>query len=162
MILQIVAFRRSTASGRNLVTNVCVGAGILFASVLVCGCHDRTGDFKPSAAVAQNALVRALEDWKAGNPAGEIAGSKPLIYVTDVNRNPKQSLDQFKILGEKSGKSGRTYAVELSLKHPDQQLKTEYLVVGIDPLWVYRREDFELLMHWDHHMPDLPRESSQP
>jgi hypothetical protein len=143
-------------------TSVAIGAVIVFASLSVCGCRDRTGDFKPSATTAQNALERALKDWKEGNPAGEIAGSKPLIYVTDVNRNPKQSLDQFKILGEKQGRSGRTYAVELSLKHPDQQLKTEYIVVGIDPLWVYRREDFELLMHWDHHMPDIQLDSSQP
>jgi hypothetical protein len=148
--------------GSSLRTRNWVNVMILVACVLICGCHDRTGDFKPSNAMAENALVRALEDWKAGKPAGEVAGSKPLIYVTDVNRNPKQSLDHFKILGEKPSRSGRTYAVELSLKHPDQQLKTEYIVVGIDPLWVYRREDFELLMHWDHHMPELPPETKKP
>ena len=131
------------------------------ASVLVCGCHDRTDDFKPRTELAEIALVRALEYWKSGKPAGEIPGSKPLIHVTDSNRNPKQALDEFKILGVTHGRSGRTYAVELSLKHPDENLKTEYIVVGIDPLWVFRREDFELLMHWDHRMPKLPAETEQ-
>ncbi len=131
-------------------------------SVLVCGCHDHADDFKPTIKLAENALVRALEDWKSGNPAGKIAGSEPAIHVTDTNRNPKQALEKFKILGEKPGQSGRTFAVELSLKHPNEQLKTEYVVVGIDPLWVFRREDFELLMHWDHHMPDLKTETAKP
>ena len=130
----------------------------VLASVLACGCHDRTADFKPGKEVAETALNLALEDWTAGKPVGEIAGSKPLIFITDTNRNPKQTLEGFKILGETPGRSGRTYAVELSLKRPDEKLKTEYIVVGIDPLWVFRREDFELLMHWDHRMPKLPPE----
>lgn len=130
-------------------------------SVLVSGCHDRADDFKPTTKLAENALVRALEDWKSGNPAGKTAGSEPAIHVTDTNRNPKQALDKFKILGEKLGQSGRTFVVELSLKHPNEQLKTEYIVVGIDPLWVFRREDFELLMHWDHHMPDPTTETAK-
>jgi hypothetical protein len=130
--------------------------------VLVCGCRNRADDFKPAKELAENALLRALEDWKSGKPAGEIVGTKPLVHVTDTNRNPKQTLDQFKILGEKPGRSGRTFAVELSLKHPDQRLKTEYIVVGMDPLWVFRREDFELLMHWDHRMPDQQTEAGQP
>ena len=133
-----------------------------FVSVLVSGCHDRADDFKPTTQLAENALVRALEDWKSGNPAGKIAGSEPAIHVTDTNRTPKQALDKFKILGEKPGQSGRTFVVELSLKHPNEQLKTEYIVVGIDPLWVFRREDFELLMHWDHYMPDPTTETAKP
>ena len=133
-----------------------------FASVLVCGCHDRADDFKPTTKLAENALIRALEEWKLGSPAGKITGSEPAIHVTDTNRNPKQALDKFKILGEKTGQSGRTFVVELFLKHPNEQLKTEYIVVGIDPLWVFRREDFELLMHWDHHMPDPTKETAKP
>ena len=110
--------------------------------------------------LGKNALSRALEEWRAGKPAGEIASTKPVIHITDNNRNPKQSLEEFKILGETPGRSGRTYAVELSLKHPDEHIKTEYIVVGIDPLWVFRREDFELLMHWDHRMPKLSKETN--
>ncbi len=133
---------------------------ICIVSISVYGCHDRTADFKPSNDLAEIALSRALEEWKAGKLAGEIAGTKPVIHVTDNNRNPKQSLEEFKILGETPGRSGRTYAVELSLKHPDEQIKTEYIVVGIDPLWVFRREDFELLMHWDHRMSKPAKETN--
>ncbi len=130
--------------------------------LLISGCHDREADFKPSPELSKTALVRVLEDWQLGNPARNIDGASPAIHVTDSSRNPKQALEKFKILGEKPSRSGRTFAVELSLKHPDQQLKTEYIVVGIDPLLVFRREDFELLMHWDHRMPDLPAEAAKP
>ena len=68
-------------------------------------------------------------------------------------RKPGQRLDQFKILGETPGQSGRTIAVKLELANPTENVKTEYIVVGIDPLWVFRREDFEMFIHWEHDMP---------
>ncbi len=151
--IQLLRFREIKCP--TLIAAICC-----IVSVSVVGCHDRAADFKPSNELGKNALSRALEEWRAGKPAGEIAGTKPVIHITDNNRNPKQSLEEFKILGETPGQSGRTYAVELSLKHPDEQIKTEYIVVGIDPLWVFRREDFELLMHWDHRMPKPSKETN--
>ena len=118
------------------------------------GCHDRTQDFVPPSQTAQSALTRALETWQAGGTAGDVAGSKPAIYVTDTNRKAAQKLVQFRILGETHGLSGRTYAVDLQFESPPEHLKVEYIVVGIDPIWVFRREDYELLMHWDHHMSE--------
>jgi hypothetical protein len=118
------------------------------------GCYRSTPNFVPSKDIAQTALTRALETWREGGVAGEIADSKPMIFVTDSNRKEAQRLVDFKILGETPGLSGRTYAVELELASPAERLKAEYIVVGIDPLWVFRREDYELLMHWDHHMSE--------
>ncbi len=103
-----------------------------------------------------------MEAWQAGQSAGEIAGSKPAIHVTDNHRNRARELKEFKILGETPGRAGRTYAVELILGYPDEKTKTEYIVVGIDPLWVFRREDYELLMHWDHRMPPVTKETAIP
>ena len=132
---------------------------IVFVSIILLvdgGCADPSAKFIPSPKRAEDALSQAMEAWKAGKPAGEIVGTKPEIYVTDNHRHRKRELGSFKILGETPGRSGRTYAVELVLKQPDEKVKTEYTVVGIDPLWIFRREDFELLMHWDHRMTDEP------
>ena len=137
----------------------CMFVGL--ATLAVLGCRDRTADFTPSPSIAESALRRTLEAWQAGHTGGEIAGSKPLIHVTDAERKPSQSLTNFKILGQTQMRSGRTYAVELALENPKETIKTEYVIVGIDPLWVFRREDYELLMHWDHRMPELPVESDQ-
>jgi hypothetical protein len=52
---------------------------------------------------------------------------------------------------DQGGTHGRT--------HPAEAQKVRYLVHGIDPLYVYRQEDFDLLNHWDHMM--LGKEASQ-
>jgi hypothetical protein len=120
----------------------------------VAGCGGKARSFTPSEAVAENAVRRTLEAWKAGLPTGPLPDSKPVIHVTDEGRKPGQVLEDYTILGETRGTAGRSFAVTLNLAHPREEVKTKYLVVGIDPLWVFRQEDYELLMHWDHHMPD--------
>ncbi len=131
--------------------------GILFALLWILpGCADKTRSYTPSLSTAEQALKQGLEAWQAGQPAGEIAGSQPLIQVVDVGRKPGQTLSGYRILGETRGPSGRTFAVVLKLANPEEELKTQYIVVGIDPLWVFRQSDYELLSHWDHHMPPAP------
>lgn len=126
------------------------------------GCHDRTSDFTPPPKLAEAALTKALAAWQAGQPAGEIPDCKPAVHVTDNHKQRQRVLGKYRILGETVARSGRTYAVELTLKSPEEKVKAEYIVVGIDPLWVFRREDYELLMHWDHRMPTLPQETEKP
>jgi hypothetical protein len=137
-------------------TGLVVGLAILAPP----GCRRRVADFTPAPAAAESALRRTFEAWKAGHAGGEIPGTKPLIHVTDAQRKPKQTLQRFTILGETRTRPGRTYAVELVLENPAETVRTEYVVVGIDPLWIFRREDYDLLMHWDHHMPEIAAENA--
>ena len=127
---------------------------LLLLSISSNGCYQATPNFVPTKEIAHMALSRALKTWRVGGPAGEIVDSKPMIFVTDSSRKEAQKLIDFRILGETPGLSGRTYAVELELAYPSERLKAEYIVVGIDPMWIFRREDYELLMHWDHHMSE--------
>ena len=117
------------------------------------GCGTKTPTYTPSLETAEDAVRRGLDRWKAGEPPGEVPGTRPLIHVTDGGRKPSQRLEGYQILGETRGASGRTIAVTLHLENPAEELKARYIVLGIDPLLVFRQEDFELLMHWDHHMP---------
>jgi hypothetical protein len=136
-------------------------AALMLVSV---GCKgDKTPDYTPSADDAESALRRSLDAWKDGLPAGEIAGTTPLIFVTDASRKEGQVLSDYRILGETKGPSGRTFVVVLNLSNPDEEQRTQYIVVGIDPLWVFRQEDYELLTHWDHLMPtDESKSQSEP
>lgn len=122
--------------------------------------QDTTRNYIPAAAVSEDAIRRTLETWKAGLPTGPIPETKPVIHVTDTGRKPGQILEAYTILGESRGTAGRSYAVTLNLANPAEVVKTKYLVVGIDPLWVFRQEDYELLMHWDHHMPETDSTAS--
>jgi hypothetical protein len=72
----------------------------------------------------------------------------------DQHRRPGQTLENFTILGEVSGDGGRWFEVELHLDEPPQKVQVRYVVVGIDPLWIFRQVDYEMLSHWDHPMPD--------
>lgn len=134
--------------------------GVFLVSVclsgLASGCGVSGGDhqrFVPAPETARATITTALEAWRRGDPVGEIAGTKPLIFVTDAHRRSGQKLEQFEILGEVSGATQRTYLVKVRFSNPEAEEKIRYAVLGIDPLWVYRHEDLELLAHWDHAMP---------
>lgn len=125
---------------------------IVLSVAILSGCEQKAPNYTPSTASATDAVRRALDAWKAGQPPGDLPGT-PALFVTDAGRRPDQKLQSYEVLGESQGPTGRTIAVVLHLTNPDQELRTRYLVVGIDPLWVFRQEDYELLMHWDHYMP---------
>lgn len=135
-------------------------AAVVWLTVLHTGCGDRSQKFIPNSQEAERALETALDAWKAGHPAGAITGTSPLVHVTDASRKAKQTLQDYRILGEVHSHHGRRYVVELELTDPAEKVKAEYIIVGIDPLWVFRREDYELLMHWDHHMPETSTAST--
>jgi hypothetical protein len=117
------------------------------------GCGDRSARYTPSAATADAAVRSALDAWQQGQPPGAVPDTQPAVQMIDAGRKPGQTLSSYRILGETRGPSGRTFAVVLRLASPEEEIKTQYIVVGIDPLWVFRQEDYGLLAHWDHHMP---------
>lgn len=119
--------------------------------------HDR---YVPAPEQARASITTALEAWQRSEPVGEIKGTKPMIFVTDAHRRDGQKLEQFEILGEVPGATQRTYLVKVTFSNPAAEEKIRYAVLGIDPLWVYRHEDLELLAHWDHAMPAAKTEET--
>ena len=129
---------------------------ILFSLLLVAtGCeHQRSAsEFIPASDECRDALTTALDAWKAGHPAGPVAGTVPLIHVTDSTRISGQTLKSWKLLGEVPGNAQRCYAVRLVLENPNEERRERFVLVGIDPLWIFRHEDYDLLRHWEHQMP---------
>lgn len=105
--------------------------------------------FVPSSDQAVSALRSVLEAWRQGTPPGMIPDTSPPVYVTDTRRNSPETLVEYRILGEVPSDKKRCYAVELRFA-PERAERTRFLVVGIDPLWVFRLEDAENLAHWEH------------
>ncbi|HVX11116.1 MAG TPA: hypothetical protein VHC22_08050 [Pirellulales bacterium] len=112
--------------------------------------------YVPDAARAQEALDLVLGAWKNGEPAGELKLNSPdvTIQVADATRRPGQRLVDYELLGEISGEGPRTFAVRLKLDNPKAEREVRYYLVGIDPLWVFRQEDYDALIHWDACAPD--------
>lgn len=139
----------------------------LFAVSMLCGlcvgCGPSSGNgherYVPEPMTATSTLKIALDAWRRGEPVGEMRGSKPSVFLVDSFRREGQTLEQFEILGEVAGLTQRTYLVKLSFANPAAEEKVRFAVLGIDPLWVYRHEDLELLAHWEHKMPDNSSEA---
>ena len=127
---------------------------LVVAIVGLSGCSSRkVADYVPSESLAKEALVKAMDEWKQGKPAGTIEG-KPNIQVGDSLRVPGQILESYEILGELPEDGGRRFTVQVKLSNPVAEEKLFYIVLGIDPLWVMRREDYNMIGHWEHKMPE--------
>ncbi len=122
----------------------------------------------PNADTARAAVTAAFSAWQEGQAPGVIAGSRPMICVVDNFRKPGQGLKQFEVVGEVASEFGRGYAVRVTFENPDEQALVRYLAIGIEPIWVYRQEDFENMAHWMHKMddpaspPDAPAQETKP
>lgn len=124
--------------------------------LIALGCDASTSSPSPAVppvATAETALRDSLDAWQGGRrDPGGLIGSGPAVGVVDTLR-PERPLIGFDILGA-TGSDGpaRTFAVRLQLGEPAEELDASYLVLGRDPLWVFRREDYDLILHWEHKM----------
>src|SRR5487761_1096951 len=130
---------------------------IAFSSLEGCA-ESRSGyeRYVPSVAGAEEALNQVLSAWKRGESAGPLeCHSAPVtIQVADSTRRPGQRLVEYELLGEIAGEGPRTFAVRLKLENPNAVREVRYYLVGIDPLWVFRQEDYEAIVHWQACVPD--------
>jgi hypothetical protein len=117
--------------------------GLLLVAIVVCGCNsDPTAEYIPKSDAARTALETALNDWKSGAPHGPITSSKPALNVFDARWQAGERLEKFEILEELPGKDRPEFKVRLQLaKKPEETLT--YIIVGIDPLLIYRDADYE-------------------
>ena len=118
--------------------------------------------FVPSSQQAREAVAAVLEDWQAGKVPGTVDRLAVKVQTIDRQRKEGQGLSDFEILGEVPGEGARYIAVRLKLCDPDVEFKARFVVVGIDPLWVFRQEDYDLLNHWEHVMPEEQPSGSKP
>ena len=113
-----------------------------------------TASFIPSETTAREALDRSLKDWQSGQTgdAISISDESMSVHATDSVRQSKRALAGYEILGPVAGDSPRCFAVRLELDGPRESVNTRYVVFGLNPYWVVRHDDLEMIAHWDHHM----------
>jgi hypothetical protein len=131
------------------------------------GCGQSSSGYEryvPDSARAQEALDQALAAWKNGEAAGPLRlKSAPIaIQVADSTRRPDQRLVDYELLGEVSGEGPRTFVVRLKLDNPIVESEVRYYLVGIDPLWVFRQEDYDAVVHWDACAADESEDAARP
>jgi hypothetical protein len=154
--------RIATIGRRRLTTWAC-GAAILAS---IAGCERGSGEaatpaFVPSWEEARQALESALSTWRdAPSPLPASFGIRAVQYV-DKRRKPDQRLLSFQVLGQTDIENIRQFTVRLTLEGEDSPQLVKYNIVGRDPVWVFRLEDYEMFAHWEHDMPE-PAAGEQP
>jgi len=123
--------------------------------VIAVGCADQSDPkrFFPPEDQARQALEAALTAWQQGASPGEVTGRmNPKVMMVDSHHPPNQSLKSFSILGMAPGDGPRVFTVKVVLENPPNELKVRYVVYGVDPIWVVRQEDYDMMSHWSHPM----------
>jgi hypothetical protein len=119
---------------------------VVLAAAAGCSKGTRVEDFTPPADNARKALEAALNHWQAGNPPGSVPGTRPAVEVIDAKWKAGQKLTGFEVVKEEppAGTGPRYFTVRLTpAKGPPEEVR--YVVLGIDPLWVYREDDYKKL-----------------
>jgi hypothetical protein len=132
--------------------------------MLLAGCAgDRTERFTPPSASARRCVESALAAWREGRPTGPINDANPAIHVVDTLRSPGQKLRDFAVLSEtRASGAGWTIVVRLTFENPAVEQRARFVVVGINPIWVFRKEDYDHLAHWEHPTPETPAPAARP
>lgn len=127
-------------------------AGLLFALVagsVVCGCGAKKDARVTSTETARQALQAALDAWQNGKSAGKIEATSPPVQVVDSIWFKGGKLQSYEILSEDTDTDGlRWFSVRLNLQQPQANDIVRYVVMGRDPVWVYRQDDYQRSKSW--------------
>jgi hypothetical protein len=123
------------------------GAALAFALLLVastgCSVGHSHSDYLPAEDKARQALETTLTAWQNGQKIGRIDAVSPPIEPVDNKWQAGQKLQGYEILQAETPDEGPSrFLVRLTMKTPPGKQEVRYVVVGIDPLWVYREEDY--------------------
>jgi hypothetical protein len=110
--------------------------------------------YLPGWAEAKQSLASALGAWRdAPSPPPDPIDSSGVIFV-DKQRRPGQRLRSFAILAQSELENARQFTVRLQLDQEESPLLVRYNVLGRNPVWVFRLEDYERISHWEHPMDE--------
>jgi hypothetical protein len=118
--------------------------------------------FVPEPGAGRAAVAAALDSWKRGEPTDAVVAKRPEVHVVDKQRRPGQRVTAYEIIGEFPAENARGYAVRLTYDDTAEKALVRYLVVGTDPIWIFRQEDYEMISHWMHPMKEPEDRASGP
>ncbi len=72
----------------------------------------------------------------------------------DKQRRPDQRLNSFAILGQSDVENTRQFTVRLHLEPAESPALVRYTLLGRNPVWFFRLEDYDMICRWEHPMDD--------
>jgi hypothetical protein len=130
------------------------------------GCNQEppTPGYMPGWEEARSALVTVLSAWRDAPSPLPASFDTPTVMFLDKRRRPNQRLLAFEILGQTDIENARQFTVRLNLEGEESPQLVKYNIVGREPVWVFRLEDYEMFSHWEHDMDEpgqVPAEKKQ-
>ena len=141
----------STLAARSLALT----AGVLLIA-LVPGCGASPRAYAPTADLGPRS--RSTRRSRPGRTGARPTGSRrprPSSTSSTTSGRPGTALEGYEILAEEPGEGDaeKRYAVLLKLKKPQGEKRAQYVIIGRDPVWVFRDEDYRRTSN----MGDNPR-----
>jgi len=100
--------------------------------------------FHPRGDVAREALSAALTAWQNGQTKEELRESTdPAVDVAEPVWVAGSKLKSFEIVEELPGDIPRKFSVKITLEGGAAPEDVTYVVVGKDPLWVMREQEYD-------------------
>ena len=113
------------------------------ATILPVGCGGGSvEDYVPDAASARRSLDAALTSWKNGEPLQTITQLETPVNVVDARWRAGRKLQSFEIISESPADPHPVFTVKMRLGGQDKDEETRYIVTGLDPILVFREEDY--------------------
>ena len=113
---------------------------VLWAAI---GCGSPEQKYIPKSDLSRRALEAALTQWKSGQAHGPIKNFDVKIDVFDARWQNKKKLESYEILREEKSNGPKTFTVKMKLDEDKEEKEVVYLIVGKDPLLVFRKQDYD-------------------
>lgn len=104
----------------------------------------------PSTVVARQALQTSLDAWKAGKPSSSLAEEKPSIEAVNFEWKAGKVLSNYTLGEEASGQGVQTLSASLTIKGEPGPKEVKYMILGLDPMRIFRDEDYHRAMNMDN------------
>jgi hypothetical protein len=116
--------------------------------------------YAPDSGSARKALDTALNAWQSGSKPDTLSSGTSPVHAHDFQWLAGVPLERFEVTGEEDGEGAtKRFAVTLTVKSKKgkEEVRTHYVVVGRDPVWVYRGEDYARLLNMDNNPRPAPQ-----
>lgn len=108
------------------------------------GCGDSSeAKYVPSEASATEALNAALQAWQNGQAHGTITSFKVPIDTFDARWQAGEKLEKFEVIRIEQLDQHKAFVVKVKLANDQEELEDTYVVIGNNPLMVFRKQDYD-------------------
>jgi hypothetical protein len=136
-----------TTPARPRVSRAIHRSALVLVALIAPACGPSTS---PSADAARTALATALDAWRDGKKPADLAGLTPPVQVIDSEWAGGRKLASYQIVRETPSETDKRFVVELTYAAPPAEAEVVYIMVGSEPVSVFRDEDYDRSMNMDN------------